>query len=63
MLVRRVRDVCESPDLQIVGTSATMASRGNTVVKPRRPQGEWGMYGRLSPLPTTAKAPTAMAPK
>ena len=28
MLVRRVRDVCESPDLQMVGTSATMASAG-----------------------------------
>ena len=30
MLVRRVRDVCESPDLQVVGTSATMASGGTT---------------------------------
>ncbi len=28
MLVRRVRDVCESPELQVVGTSATMASEG-----------------------------------
>jgi len=28
MLVRRVRDSCESPDLQVVGTSATMASGG-----------------------------------
>ncbi len=29
MLVRRVRDACEAPDLQVVGTSATMASGGN----------------------------------
>ncbi|NMN99779.1 DEAD/DEAH box helicase [Gordonia sp. TBRC 11910] len=28
MLVRRVRDACESPNLQCVGTSATMASSG-----------------------------------
>ncbi len=28
MLVRRVRDACQSPDLQCVGTSATMASGG-----------------------------------
>jgi hypothetical protein len=28
MLVRRVRDACESPGLQVVGTSATMASAG-----------------------------------
>ncbi|NDZ92856.1 DEAD/DEAH box helicase [Streptomyces sp. SID6673] len=28
MLVRRVRDACQSPDLQCVGTSATMASTG-----------------------------------
>jgi very-short-patch-repair endonuclease len=28
MLVRRVRDVCEAPDVQLVGTSATMASGG-----------------------------------
>ncbi len=28
MLVRRVRDACQSPDLQCVGTSATMASAG-----------------------------------
>jgi superfamily II DNA/RNA helicase/very-short-patch-repair endonuclease len=28
MLVRRVRDACEAPDLQCVGTSATMASEG-----------------------------------
>ncbi len=26
MLIRRVRDVCAAPDLQVVGTSATMAS-------------------------------------
>jgi superfamily II DNA/RNA helicase len=30
MLVRRVRDACEAPDLQCVGTSATMASGGST---------------------------------
>ena len=35
MLVRRVRDVCESPDLQVVGTSATMASGGTTVDRRR----------------------------
>jgi ATP-dependent helicase YprA (DUF1998 family) len=29
LLVRRVRDVCESPHLQVVGTSATMASAGS----------------------------------
>src|SRR5512144_487722 len=28
LLVRRVRDACEAPDLQCVGTSATMASGG-----------------------------------
>ena len=28
MLVRRVRDACQSPDLQCIGTSATMASGG-----------------------------------
>ncbi|MBA3268640.1 MAG: DEAD/DEAH box helicase, partial [Acidimicrobiia bacterium] len=28
LLVRRVRDVCEAPDVQVVGTSATMASGG-----------------------------------
>lgn len=28
MLVRRVRDACQSPDMQCVGTSATMASAG-----------------------------------
>jgi superfamily II DNA/RNA helicase len=30
LLVRRVKDLCESPDLQVVGTSATMASGGTT---------------------------------
>ncbi|MGV9752210.1 DEAD/DEAH box helicase [Nocardia farcinica] len=30
MLVRRVRDACESPNLQCVGTSATMATSGTT---------------------------------
>lgn len=30
MLVRRVRDACDSPDVQVVGTSATMASGGTT---------------------------------
>ncbi|MEV0403001.1 DEAD/DEAH box helicase [Actinoallomurus sp. NPDC050550] len=30
MLVRRVRDACEAPDLQCVGTSATMTSGGST---------------------------------
>ncbi|MET9555280.1 DEAD/DEAH box helicase [Streptomyces sp. NPDC006645] len=29
LLVRRVRDACEAPDLQCVGTSATMASGGS----------------------------------
>lgn len=29
MLVRRVRDACQSPDLQCVGTSATMATSGS----------------------------------
>lgn len=28
LLVRRVRDLCDAPDLQVVGTSATMASGG-----------------------------------
>ena len=28
LLVRRVRDICDAPDLQVVGTSATMASGG-----------------------------------
>jgi superfamily II DNA/RNA helicase len=28
LLIRRLRDVCASPDLQVVGTSATMASGG-----------------------------------
>ena len=30
LLVRRVREACEAPDLQCVGTSATMASGGTT---------------------------------
>ncbi len=30
MLVRRVREACESPDLQVVGTSATVASNAGT---------------------------------
>ena len=30
MLVRRVRDACEAPDVQVVGTSATMASGGTS---------------------------------
>jgi ATP-dependent helicase YprA (DUF1998 family) len=30
LLIRRLRDVCESPDLQVVGTSATMASGGSS---------------------------------
>jgi ATP-dependent helicase YprA (DUF1998 family) len=34
LLVRRLRDVCASPDLQVVGTSATMAS-GGTVAEQR----------------------------
>jgi ATP-dependent helicase YprA (DUF1998 family) len=29
LLIRRLRDVCASPDLQVVGTSATMASGGS----------------------------------
>lgn len=29
MLVRRLREACEAPDLQCIGTSATMASGGN----------------------------------
>ncbi len=29
LLVRRVRDACAAPDLQVVGTSATMASAGS----------------------------------
>lgn len=33
MLVRRVRDACQSPDLQCVGTSATMSSEGSTVAQ------------------------------
>lgn len=34
MLVRRVRDACDSPALQVIGTSATMAS-GGTVEEQR----------------------------
>jgi len=30
MLVRRVRDACQAPDLQCIGTSATMSSGGTT---------------------------------
>ncbi|HEV2362380.1 MAG TPA: DEAD/DEAH box helicase, partial [Acidimicrobiales bacterium] len=30
MLVRRVRDACEAPNVQVVGTSATMATGGTT---------------------------------
>ena len=30
MLVRRVRDLCAGPELQVIGTSATMASGGTT---------------------------------
>jgi superfamily II DNA/RNA helicase len=33
MLVRRVRDACQSPDLQCVGTSATMSSEGTTAAQ------------------------------
>ncbi len=35
MLVRRVQDACESPDLQVVGTSATMASGGKAEARRR----------------------------
>ncbi len=35
MLVRRVRDACESPNLQCVGTSATMASSVTTAEQKR----------------------------
>jgi len=35
MLVRRVREACESPGLQCVGTSATMASGGSTLDQKR----------------------------
>lgn len=31
LLVRRVKDLCQSPDLQVVGTSATMTSGGTRV--------------------------------
>lgn len=30
MLIRRVRDACQSPNVQCVGTSATMSSKGST---------------------------------
>lgn len=33
MLVRRVREACSSPDLQCIGTSATMASGGSTAAQ------------------------------
>jgi superfamily II DNA/RNA helicase len=39
LLVRRLRDVCESPNLQAVGTSATMAS-GGTVADQQRVVGD-----------------------
>ncbi|GAB7190242.1 DEAD/DEAH box helicase [Kineococcus sp. NUM-3379] len=35
LLVRRLRDVCASPHLQVVGTSATMASGGSTADQKR----------------------------
>lgn len=35
MLVRRVRDACESPGVQVVGTSATMASGGTSADRRR----------------------------
>jgi superfamily II DNA/RNA helicase len=35
LLVRRVRDACESPDLQCIGTSATMASGGSVTEQQR----------------------------
>ncbi len=35
MLVRRVREACSSPDLQCVGTSATMATDGSSVDQKR----------------------------
>lgn len=46
MLVRRVRDACQSPDMQCVGTSATMASAG-TEVDQRRVVAEvaTGLFG------------------
>ena len=45
MLVRRVREACESPDLQCVGTSATMATEGTLARQRRR-----GRPGRLDAL-------------
>jgi ATP-dependent helicase YprA (DUF1998 family) len=46
MLVRRVRDACQSPDMQCVGTSATMAS-GGTEADQRRVVAEvaTGLFG------------------
>ncbi|MGH3635267.1 MAG: DEAD/DEAH box helicase, partial [Mycobacterium sp.] len=46
MLVRRVRDACQSPELQYVGTSATMASAG-TEADQRRVAAEvaTGLFG------------------
>ena len=35
MLVRRVRDACEAPEVQVVGTSATMASGGTAEARRR----------------------------
>ena len=35
MLVRRVREACSSPQLQCIGTSATMASGGSTIDQKR----------------------------
>src|ERR1700683_4036123 len=35
MLTRRVRDACNSPELQVVGTSATMASAGTAAERKR----------------------------
>lgn len=48
MLVRRVRDACQSPELQCVGTSATMTSRG-TEADQRRVVAEvaTGLFGTL----------------
>ena len=46
MLVRRVRDACQSPDLQCIGTSATMAS-GGTIAdqRPRWPEVATRLFG------------------
>ena len=35
MLIRRVRDLCAGPELQVIGTSATMASEGTTADRQR----------------------------